>query len=345
MLLIFSLFFKSCLKMDRITRSSESKNHAYTNQFPTNNQSSGKLRRSAFTNASGLIGNQVKMAMPPPPPIGVPARFKSYLPEINSPQFASSSTENLPPQGQSMATDFLQEVTENTNVAFETETLPDGSIHITFPSGTNDLAIQNFFLLQGQSNALSRVSSISLSFCKNVTGATLQVLSQGIPALNSLNLTGCVQFNDNDLVHIAQMVNLKNLTLAGCSGISKPGLITLSSLLDNVEMLDLTSCPQIDNEILASLPNMYQLKHLILTACTNFSDHGLSELGKLRKLESLILDQCPQISDDSLRKMNAASGFGKLTQINLSNCPRVTPHGVFALKQILKGLRYVNSDR
>jgi hypothetical protein len=121
--------------------------------------------------------------------------------------------------------------------------------------------------------------------------------------------------------------------------------VYLSNLLDNVEVLDLTHCPQVDDEILACLSNMHQLKHLILTACTQFTNKGLRELRKLDKLESLILDQCTQISDAGLHNLKSASGLRKLRQINLSNCPLVTQYAVLGLKQGLKGLKHINTNR
>lgn len=326
---------KTHLPMDQVTRSSASKNSSHTNDGQQSNASLGKLQRSALVNASGLIGDLVAMALPPAPQIRVSPNSR----------IASTLSDEVYPDENPMGTTVPQVVSLSATDKLEIASLPDGNLRLSLASTLSDDLLIRLVLAQSQNIDPRLVTEVSLSFCKNLTGTALQFLSERFPALNNLNLTGCSQFNDDEIAHVAQMVNLTNLSLAGCHGVSKTGLINLSSLLDNVEKLDLTHCAQVDDELLASLPNMHQIKHLMLTACATFTNTGLRELGKLKKLESLIMDQCPQISDVGLRKINHASGFRKLTQINLSNCPLVTQHGVFDLKQRLKGLQHVNVDR
>jgi hypothetical protein len=336
--------------MDRITRSSTFSQR--TNNIDESKiiPSPAKRQRSAIAATAGLISEQLDTqavkALQPPPVLGELSRPQSPpQPEIENLQIPAPLSENVAVNEGLALDEMLQESSKSLTAGIEVDMQAHGGMHLKFPAVVTDDVLVNFVLVHCNPDALSYVTSVDLTFCKQLSGASLLALSQGLPALNSLNLTGCSQFNDNDLVHISQMVNLKNLSIAGCDGISKAGLINLSSVLDNVDTLDLTSCPQIDDEVLSSLPNMYQLKNLILTACTQFSDSGLRALGKLKKLESLVLDQCPQISNSSLLKISAisATGFRKLTHLNVSNCPRVTQQGIFSLKQTLPWLRAVNT--
>jgi hypothetical protein len=321
--------------MDRVTRNSASKNNTHTNDDFNGNPSPGKLPQSALVNASALIGNGVRTALPAPPSISSPAAVR---------QIASTLLDYGCLDGNPVENAVSQLVGKSVVDEIGVECLPNGKVHLLLPPTTNEYLLDNFVSIQSQNIDFSRVSGLSLMFCKKLTGAALLLLSQKFPALNNLDLTGCTQLNDSDLLHLANMLKLKNLSLAGCHGISKTGLVYLSNMLDNVEVLDLMNCPQVDDEIMACLPNMHQLKHLILTACTQFTNTGLRELRKLDKLESLILDQCTQISDAGLGNLHSSSKFRNLKEINLRYCPLITSKGVLALKKTLNTLKLVNTD-
>lgn len=337
--------------MDRITRSSTSSHKVQNTGEQQTIPTPAKKRGSQIAATAGLIanqiGNQVAMALQPPPALlGVPSRLQSPTPsEIENPQLPAAFSASIAMEENQAFDEMLQESSKSMAAGIEVENANLGGMHLKFPTAVTDDVLMNFVLVHCNPQALHHVTSVDLSFCKKLTQLSLLALSQGLPALTALNLTGCSQFNDDEIINVSEMVNLKNLTLAGCSGISKHGYIELARLLDNVEILDLTSCSEVDNEVLAALPSMHQLKHLVLTACTNFTEDSFAELGKLRKLQSLLIDQCPQITNASLGKLGniAATKLKKLAYINVSNCPRLTPEGVFALKQTLPRVKDVIS--
>lgn len=273
------------------------------------------------------------MAMPAPPPLVFHAR----------PQAASNMLDDNCLDENIVEDAASQQINKSEKNKIELEYLPNGKVHLTLYSSANDFLLNKFIATQSQTIDLSKITDVSLSSSKKLTGATLQLLGERLPSLDSLDLTGCTQFNNSDLAHLVQMPKLTNLALAGCHGIGKAGLLYLSSSLNNIELLDLTQCPQVDDETLACLPNNRHLKHLILTACTQFTNTGLRELGKLNKLESLILDQCTQISDEGLRNLMSDKRLKKLKQINLSNCPHITIQGIMGLKLGIKSLRHINT--
>ena len=325
--------------MDRIAHGSVSRSTASTNDNANDPHSSEHSGLSVFAKASAFIGTRARMAL------GAPPSIASTGPSGNPPRqmFANLSEEFF--QATTSADEALLQFTDNDELGdIKIKALPNGCFNLSLPKSLTDCLLDNFVSVQSLSIDLSRVTGVNLSFCKKLTGAALGVLSQKFPALNNLDLTGCTQLNDSDLLHLANMLKLKNLSLAGCHGISKTGLVYLSNMIDNVEVLDLMNCPQVDDEIMACLPNMHQLKHLILTACTQFTNTGLRELRKLDKLESLILDQCTQISDAGLGNLHSSSKFRNLKEINLRYCPLITSKGVLALKKTLNTLKLVNTD-
>ncbi|MEQ9107326.1 MAG: hypothetical protein RLO04_07665 [Limnobacter sp.] len=324
--------------MDRVTRNSSSKINANTNDNLNNHPMLGNSQGSVFARVSASIGRRAASALPAPPSIAVPT-VQSALWQVN----LCSFEDDLPDETvleQAMPFHINNNTANNIGI----QSVPDGSFQMSLPPDVTDASFHNFVSVQSQNIDLCRVTGIKLRFCNKLTGTSLRVLSERFKALKHLDLTGCFQFNDADFAHLAQMNNLDNLCLAGCSGISKKGFQYLCPVLDGIEVLDLTSCPQVDDTVLSYLPNMHQMKHLVLTACTQFTHAGIGELGKLDKLQSLILDQCDQISDVTLSKLHADSGFKGLRQINLRNCPHITGNGIQALKQGLKKLNRVNAD-
>lgn len=325
--------------MDRISHGSASKSTASTNHNANDPHSSEHSGLSVLAKASAFIGTRARMALGAPPVIAstAPSANPSGQMSVNlSREFSLAIASEDEALLQSINNDALGDI--------KIKALPNGCFNLSLPKSLTDCLLDNFVSVQSLSIDLSRVTGINLSFCKKLTGVALWVLSQQFPALKNLDLTGCSQFNDADLVHLVQMGNLDTLCLAGCSGISKAGFQSLCSLLDKVEVLDLTSCNHVDDTVLHSLPNMHQLKHLVLTACTQFTDNGMGELGKLSKLESLHMDQCTQISDAGLGNLHSSSKFRKLKEINLRYCPLITSKGVLALKKTLNTLKLVNTD-
>jgi hypothetical protein len=332
--------------MDRVTRSSASRNNLQISEEAHTQPSSAKNHKSAFSSSVRHIGYHAGRVLPAPPTIGEPNLASASLPAVNNPLMAPPLPVIQALVDNSSPAEILQESNKSSIAEMDVELAADGGMHLTFPTAVTDDVLTSFVLFNCESNALNQVTSVSLAFCKNLTGTSLLALNQALPALKSLNLTGCAQLNDDEIFNVSQMVNLKNLTLAGCAGISKSGFINLTNVLDNVEALDLTLCHEVDDTVLNSLPNMYQLKQLILTGCSKFTDNGLTRIGRLKKLESLLLDQCPQISNSSLMRIGAISGTGfkKLNYLDVTNCPRVTRHGIFSLKQTLPWLKNIATN-
>ena len=169
------------------------------------------------------------------------------------------------------------------------------------------------------------------------------MLGQDFPSLRVLDLTGCSQFKGDDLQAFTTMLNLEKLCLAGCLGIDKAGFNYLTSLLTKLETLDLSSCPQVNDEFLMPLANSVNLKELILSGCTGFTGAGLGEIGKAgkhSKLLSLTLDQCPQITNADLFKLRT---LRHLEELNIEKCTSLTKSGIDKLRRHLKSTK-IQSD-
>ncbi len=113
------------------------------------------------------------------------------------------------------------------------------------------------------------------------------VLLSGLDSLESLSLTG-TDITGAGLVHIANLTNLKKLSLNG--GYQKPSKVDDEGLshLSNLSQLEelVLSDSRVTDEGLAHLSGLTNLKSIYLFQ-TNISDAGLAHLEGLRELEIL----------------------------------------------------------
>ncbi len=90
--------------------------------------------------------------------------------------------------------------------------------------------------------------NLRLAYCKAITSAGWTCLAN-LPHLKSLDLSGCDQLTDDDLLHLAKLP-LKHLRLHGCTKITPIGLNNLKGL--ELESLCLDGCSGISAEAVTS---------------------------------------------------------------------------------------------
>ncbi len=130
-------------------------------------------------------------------------------------------------------------------------------------SGLPNLSSKNLKIILAATKKSSKITSINLSNCKNITDADLALLVKRF-SLRSLDLSGCKKITDAGLAHLA-MCDLRSLDLSGCTKITEYGL--------------------------PHLVRHASLSSLNLRGCTNIKDDSLVHLKPLRRsLVSVQLD-------------------------------------------------------
>ncbi|OQR67677.1 fbxl14-like, partial [Tropilaelaps mercedesae] len=174
---------------------------------------------------------------------------------------------------------------------------------------------------------------------------SLRDVVQGVPNLESLNMSGCYNLTDNWVNQafpsdVTALATLTSLNLSMCKQITDSSLGKIAQQLHNLETLELGGCSNITNMgLLLVAWGLKKLKNLNLRSCRNISDDGLGHLAGSSKeqtngvtsLEVLSLQDCQKLTDDSLAHI--AAGLTNLRSINLSFCASVTDSG---MKQLAK---------
>ena len=98
-------------------------------------------------------------------------------------------------------------------------------------------------------NGIPNLESLNLSGCYNVTDIGLgHVFSAELEHLCVLNLSLCKQITDSSLGRIAQYLkNLEELELGGCTNITSTGLLLIAWGLKKLRRLNLRSCGHISD--------------------------------------------------------------------------------------------------
>ncbi|XP_040579571.1 F-box/LRR-repeat protein 14 [Lepeophtheirus salmonis] len=169
---------------------------------------------------------------------------------------------------------------------------------------------------------------------------SLRELVNGIPNLESLNLSGCYNLSDSALdgAFNKDLPNIKRLNLSLCKEVNDNSLGRIATHCKNLEELDLGGCTKITNTGLLLVSwGLKNIKRLNLRSCRSISDHGLGHLSGLdsQPSESLLelgLQDCQKITDESLRHLS--EGIPNLRKINLSFCVSVTDTGMKSLAKL-----------
>lgn len=168
---------------------------------------------------------------------------------------------------------------------------------------------------------------------------SLRDVAQGVPNIESLNLSGCYNLTDVGLSHAfnADLPSLTELNLSLCKQLTDSSLGRVSQHAVNLEVLDLGGCCNLTNTALLLIAwGLKRLRRLELRSCWHVGDQGIAHLagrgretaatGGARSLEHLGLQDCQRLTDEALR--HVAAGLPALRSINLSFCVSITDQGL-----------------
>eukprot|EP00210_Caulerpa_lentillifera_P004114 g3923.t1 len=199
-------------------------------------------------------------------------------------------------------------------------------------------------------NVLRRVLTRS-----DFQGQDLSKIVEEYPELSHVVLTGNKTWipTDNDLKKLAELPNLTSVDFSGCDGITRRGIMSISSDLDTIKSLILNDCLRISDTFLRSDVCRFRfLEKLELSGCCNISDIGIELLYGLRNLKHLNLSMysgkkpmtcvdCSnkdKLTDQSLRFVGGIIG---LQTLDLSHRSNLTTEGFSSLDK-LRSLEHLN---
>ena len=171
---------------------------------------------------------------------------------------------------------------------------------------------------------INNIESLNISGCFNVNDESFShALTREIDSLTSLNVSWCKQIRDKSLYKIASCLkNLAVLDLSGCLLITDHGLLWISRGLKKLRVLHLCSCHITDlgiGHLCGVLPDDHKDLEF-WSKCGNF------------ELEHLGLECCQNITDKALKHVSC--GLLHLQSLDVSFCHGVSDPGIKYLSRM-----------
>lgn len=188
---------------------------------------------------------------------------------------------------------------------------------------------------------LKRIESLDLSMCWQLTDSTLRLIAESLPQLSRLDLAGCEHFGAEGLRQICKLSKLQTLLMPACWQLTDECLAVVANGMPQLCCLGLFEAGEnVTDEGLLYLTSLTKLVALDLGySCWMHSSVGLRQLlGQLKGLHMLNIGGCEGSSNEV---MDTVAGLTCLTQLDASECQRLTPRGVQQLAN-LPGLLELN---
>ena len=127
-------------------------------------------------------------------------------------------------------------------------------------------------------------------------------MTQSVPKIDSLVLTGCYNLTDEKLTPAFghENIYLTQLNLSMCKQLTDRSILKIVNNLKNLESLDIGGCGNLTNSALVAIEQgLRTLRRLNLRSCRNVTDSGIGRL-------------CGQSAEDMLgkKKEDAPGGCG-----------------------------------
>lgn len=167
-----------------------------------------------------------------------------------------------------------------------------------------------------------------------ITDRVFDCLTQ-LKDLTHLSFNWCTTLTEAGLKRLKELKGLTTLSLIGYQG-------PIEWILNNLEIkglvrLNLSSCMQLTDQLLACLPKCKGLTHLDLSWNEQLTDEGIKSLKEVKGLTSLNLVGCKQITDEALKSLREIKG---LSTLRLKGSKNLTEKGLMSLKEV-KGLTHL----
>nr|VDD39093.1 unnamed protein product [Brassica oleracea] len=186
----------------------------------------------------------------------------------------------------------------------------------------------------------SKLNKISLKWCMEISDLGIDLLCKKCKDLKSLDVSYLKITNDS-VRSIALLPKLEVLDMVSCPLIDDAGLHYLENGSPSLKEIDVTRCDRVSSSSLISILKGHpDLQHLKASHCVSeISASFLHNIKALKHLKTLWIDGA-RVSDSSL--LTLASNCRALTELGVSRCVGVTDIGMMGLARNCSNLKALN---
>ena len=159
--------------------------------------------------------------------------------------------------------------------------------------------------------------------CSNISDAGLETVLDKLPAVHTLELSGCNEVTEAGLWTCLN-ARIVSLSISDCINVADDTVGAIAQLLPSLGQLNLQAYHVTDSALtFFSARQSCGLSVLRLQSCWEVTNHGIVNIVRsLPNLTVLSLSGCSKITDDGVELV--AENLPKLRSLDLSWCPRIT---------------------
>ena len=184
-------------------------------------------------------------------------------------------------------------------------------------------------------NMLTKLHTIDLSDCNNITDHTIELLASRNDSLVDLSLAGCSLLTDRSIRSLtlcpitgeARGELLVRLDLSYCSSITPVAVDLISERCSRLQEISLKGLARLSAKKVGRLCKRCPgIQALSLAHCKRVDDETIKSIVRELWLEELDVSYCGKITDDALASI--AQGCGGLLRLDVSWCRKITELGL-----------------
>ncbi|RXM36684.1 F-box/LRR-repeat protein 13 [Acipenser ruthenus] len=212
---------------------------------------------------------------------------------------------------------------------------------------------------------------LSLAYCRKFTDKGLQYLAtgKGCHKLIYLDLSGCTQMSVDGFKNIAVGCSeLQHLEINDMPTLTDKCILAIVSECQNLQTVSLQDSTHLSDsafKALAEAAKLTKIKirgnnrmtdaswksfcksspclcHIYAADCQKITDISLKAIGSLKNLTVLNVADCIRLSDAGIKYLVEGPSAGKLREVNLTNCVRVSDMSLLRISQRCLKLTYLS---
>ncbi|XP_063093807.1 F-box and leucine-rich repeat protein 13 isoform X2 [Cavia porcellus] len=199
-----------------------------------------------------------------------------------------------------------------------------------------DTGLKHF--LDGPSSI--RIRELNLSNCVHLSDISVLRLSERCLNLNYLSLRNCEHVTDQGIEFIVNLFSLVSLDVSG-TDISNEAFCKSSLTL---ELLDVSYCPQLSNEIVKALAiYCVGLTSLSIAGCPQFTDSAIEMLSaKCHYLHILDISGCVLLTNQILKDLRR--GCKQLRVLKMQYCRQISMEAALRMSAVVQQQEHSSDD-
>ncbi|XVF55013.1 hypothetical protein PTKIN_Ptkin06aG0002200 [Pterospermum kingtungense] len=165
------------------------------------------------------------------------------------------------------------------------------------------------------SRGCSKLVELDLYRSAEITDWGILAIAQGCPGLEMINIAYCNDITDRSLLSLSKCTQLKTLESRGCSLITSLGLTAIAVGCKELTKLDVKKCHNIDDAGMLSLAHFSQNLRQINLSQSSVTDIGLLSLASISCLQNTTILHLKGLTPSGLAAALLACGV--LTKVKL----------------------------